>query len=222
MDNHGVPLSRALLAALALAVGLGLAACGGGSSDETLIVPTTTQQFVPGAGGGAAGAAAAAQFGNVGSRAAMMANTPMSRLLLSGKFKPPAGFTLLSVNPSIPLGLPAYGAVRAILTSPTGVEYDVMFGPPTVPCITANCTSSSRTVPVGSANPQPTAAVFAPDVGRSAECGYDPDSHQVGCDTIVNDEYISVRANALNVSTTDAVAVLRAAIVFVESVGKGP
>jgi hypothetical protein len=204
------------LSALGLALAGGLTACGGdgSSSADELVVPTTTQAFPAGGGAGQQQA-----FNN---RGAMMANLPMSRRLLSGRFKPPAGFTLQSVNPSIPSGQVAYGAVRAILTSPTGVEYDVMFGPPAVPCIAANCTSATRTIPVGSANPQSTSAVFAPDVGMSAECGYDPDGHQVGCDTVTRDEYISVRANDLNVSTTDAVAVLRAAIAYVQSMSTGP
>jgi hypothetical protein len=148
----------------------------------------------------------------------MMANMPMSRRLLSGRFRPPAGFTLQSVNPSVPLTTPAYGAVQAVLTSPTGVEYVVVFGPTTVPCITANCTSPTKSVPVGSAAPVTSSAVFAPDIGRSAECGYDSDAHVIGCDTIVNDEYIAVRGNASRISTTDAVAVLRAAVAYVQTV----
>jgi hypothetical protein len=82
--------------------------------------------------------------------------------------------------------------------------------------------TATRTVTVGSANPQPTSAVFAPDIGRSAECGYDPDGNQVGCDTIVRDEYVAVRGISRAVSTTDAVAILRAAVVYVEGLSSGP
>jgi hypothetical protein len=213
--------ARTVIVALATCLILGLTACGGGddSATDTLVDPTANQGFPGGGGGGGQGAA---NFNATGNRGAMLANLPMSRRLLSGRFKPPGGFTLVSVNPAIPSGQVAYGAVRAIITSPTGVEYDVMFGPPTIACTAPTCQQPTRTIPVGTANPQPNSAVFAPDVGMSAECGYDPDSHQVGCDTVVRDEYVAVRANDVNVSTSDAVAVLRAAIAYVESMSEGP
>jgi hypothetical protein len=198
---------------LALAVGFALSGCGGDGSDEgDFVLATTTTPGIPGQ----------PQSTTFQSRSAMMANTAMSRKLLSGRFRPPAGFTLLSVNPSVPLSAPADGAVRAVLSSPTGVEYVVMFTPTTVPCVGPTCGgASSMSVPVGSANPASSSAVFAPDIGRSAECGYDPDGPEVGCDSIVNDEYVAVHAIASQVSTTDAVAVLKAAISYVQSVSGG-
>jgi hypothetical protein len=214
-----VPRHRVTLAALAVAAAaVFLTACGGDeSATDTLVDPTANQNFQPGGGGGGA------NFNATGNRGAMMANLPMSRRLLSGRLKPPGGgFRLVSVNPAIPSGATAYGAVRAIIESPTGVEYDVLFGPPVVACVATNCASPTRTIPVGSANPQPNSAVFAPDIGMSAECGYDPDTHQVGCDTIVRDEYVAVRGNDQNVSTADAVAVLRAAVDYVRSMSEGP
>jgi hypothetical protein len=201
-----VPLRLVVLAALALFAGSGLSGCGGGGGDDNgagalaLLGTTTTQQSA------------------VASRNAQMANVAMSRRLLSGTFKPPAGFTLETVNPSVPLNRPADGAVEAVLTSPTGVEYVVMFGPTTVPCVGGGCTGASATVPIGSANPATSGAVFAPDIGRPAECGYDSDAHEIGCDSIANDEYISVHGQATGVSTLDAVAVLRAAIAYVQTV----
>ena len=202
-----MPLRGATLALLALAAGLALSGCGGGGSDDSgagalaLLTTTTNPQSA------------------TASRNAQMANLAMSRKLLSGRFKPPAGFTVLSVNPSVPLGSPADGAVKAVVTSPTGVEYVVTFGPTTIPCVGAACTGSSSSVIVGSANPASPSAIFAPDIGRSAECGYDSDAHEIGCDTIVDDEYVAVHGLATAVSTVDAVAVLKAAIAYVQSVG---
>jgi hypothetical protein len=204
-----VPVRGAPLAALVVLVGLALSGCGGDSSDDNAL-PLLTTTTTP-LGGGPLGS-------SVASRNAMMANTTMSRKLLSGRFRAPAGFTVLSVNPSVPLGRPADGAVRAVVTSPTGVEYVVMFGPTIVPCVGANCPSASMSVPVGSANPSSSSAIFAPDIGRSAECGFDADGQRIGCDTIVDDEYISVAGNGSTVSTTDAVAILRAAVGYVQSV----
>jgi hypothetical protein len=205
-----------MLAVLALIVGSSLSGCGGGSSDEgDLVLATTTTPTIPGQPQNTQGT-------TFQSRSAMMANTTMSRKLLSGRFRPPAGFTVLGVNPSVPLASPADGAVRAVLRSPTDVEYVVMFGPTTVPCVGPTCGgASSRSVPVGSANPASSSAVFAPDIGRSAECGFDPEGPEVGCDSIVNDEYVSVHGIASQVSTADAVAVLKAAIAYVQSVSGG-
>jgi hypothetical protein len=149
------------------------------------------------------------------------ANTPMSRLLLSGRLKPPSGFTLVSVNPVVPTSGPAIGAVAATVMSPPSVEYDVTFSPQTVPCLSSSCTSVTRSLPVGGANPTNSQAVFSPTVGISAECGYDPDGHQVGCDSVVKNEYIAVRATSVSVSSADAVAVLRAAIVYVQNLETG-
>jgi hypothetical protein len=203
-DNPHVLSRAALLVALSVLAGLGLAACGG-SGSQLVVPPTTSTTTVDRNGNTVA----------VGGPA-LSSNTPMTRLLLSGRLKPPAGFTLQSVNPLVPTTQANYGAVSAILTSPTGVVYNVVFSPPTVPC-TSNCVTARKTVVVGSANPSPSGAIFAPEVGMSAECGYDPDGHQVGCDTIVSDEYVSVRATSGNVSTADAVTVLRAAIAYVQS-----
>jgi hypothetical protein len=202
-----VPL-RAALAVIALVAGLALSGCGGGGDDSdagalALLTTTTNPQSA------------------VISRNAQMANLAMSRKLLSGRFAPPAGFRLLSVNPSVPLNGPADGAVEAVLTSPTGVEYVVRFTPSTVPCVGSACSGSSSSMSVGSANPPASSAIFAPDIGRSAECGYDTTGHEVGCDTIVGDEYIAVHGLATQVSTTDAVAVLKAAIAYVQRVGSG-
>jgi hypothetical protein len=202
-----VPL-RAALAVIALLAGLVLSGCGGGGDDSgagalALLTTTTNPQSA------------------AVSRNAQMANLAMSRKLLSGRFAPPAGFRLLSVNPSVPLNGPADGAVEAVLTSPTGVEYVVRFNPTTVPCVGSTCTGASTSMSVGSANPPASSAIFAPDIGRSAECGYDSDGHEIGCDTIVGDEYIAVHGLATQVSTTDAVAVLKAAIAYVQRVGGG-
>jgi hypothetical protein len=209
---------RAALAALALAVGSSLAGCGSGGSgsDDDLVLPTTiTSGFAGGQGQNAQGS-------TFQSRSAMMANTTMSRKLLSGRLRPPHGFTVLSVNPSVPLSAPADGEVRAVVRSPTGVEYVVTFGPTTVPCVGPTCGgASSRSVPVGSANPSSSSAVFAPDIGRSAECGFDPEGPEVGCDSIVDDEYVAVHGIATSVSTADAVAVLKAAIAYVQTVSAG-
>jgi hypothetical protein len=196
-------LRRAWLGPIAVALALGAASCGGKSAAPSYTITGTTTPLPPG-------------VTSTTRASTLLANTPMSRLVLSGRFKPPAGFSVQSVNPIVPTTGYGYGAVSAKVLSPTAVEYDVTFSPMTVPCETAACTSVSRTLPVGSANPPNAQAIFSPEIGISAECGYDPDGHQVGCDSIVRDEYISVRADSSNVSTADAVAVLKAAVVYVE------
>jgi hypothetical protein len=206
VDNRLVRLSSFLLVAVAAGLVLGLAACGGSSPPSyTFSTGTTT----PGATNLPPGVTSSTRA------SATFANTPMSRLVLSGRLRPPAGFTVVSVNPIVPTSGPAIGAVAAVVMSPTSVEYDVTFSPQTVPCLSPSCTSVTRSLPVGLANPTNAQAVFSPEVGISAECGYDPDGHQIGCDAVVKDEYIAVRAGSLSVSTADAVAVLRAAIAYV-------
>jgi hypothetical protein len=208
MDNHHVAFRAAILAALGIVAAFGLASCGGSSPGSALV---TTQ------------ATTATPSDNPGAIAArqipVVANTPMSRRLLSGRPVLPAGLTLQSLNPYVPTTQPPYGAVVGTVTSQTGVEYTLMFSPSTVPCVgqLGACASSLRTLTVGSANPSATGAVFSPLVGTdTAECGYDPDGHQVGCDALVGDEYVSVKSTSRKVSTADAVAVLRAAVAYVQ------
>ncbi len=208
MDNHRVPLRAAALAALGVVAGLGLAACGGGSSTSALV---TTQATTPTPPDNPAA--------NAARLIPLVANTPMSRRLLSGRPELPPGFTLQSLNPYVPTTQPPYGAVIAAVTSPTGVEYTLLFSPSAVPCVGAQgtCPNVFRTLTVGNANPSPSGAVFSPIAGTdTAECGYDPDGHQVGCDALVGDEYISVKSTARKVSTADAVAILRAAVAYVQ------
>ncbi|MBV8395972.1 MAG: hypothetical protein JO064_06900 [Actinobacteria bacterium] len=190
-----------VLAALAATAGLALSACGG-SGRATYTINGTTTPLPPG-------------VVSTQRASTMLANTPMSRAVLSNRFKAPAGFTVESMNPVVPTQGYGYGSVGAVVMSSTSVEYDVTFSPLTIPCQSSACTSVTRTLSVGTANPTNAQAIFSPEIGQSAECGYDPDAHQVGCDTIVNGEYISVRGDAAAVSTVDAVAVLRAASAYV-------
>jgi hypothetical protein len=207
VDNRLVRLSSFSLAAVVAGLLLGLAACGGSSSPSyTFTTGTTT----PGASNLPPGVTSSTRA------ATTFANTPMSRLILSGRLRAPTGFTVVSVNPIVPTTGPAIGAVAAVVMSPNSVEYDVTFSPQTVPCLSPSCTSVTRSLPVGSANPTSAQAVFSPEVGLEAECGFDPDGHQVGCDAVVKDEYIAVRGASLSVSTADAVAVLRAAIAYLQ------
>ena len=214
MDNQPVPLRPAALLALAAIgglAGLGLAACGGGGlpgAGVTGVSTTTT------AGSGPQGAARTV------AGPPMVANEPTSRRLLSGRPTLPAGFTLQSLNPYVPTTQPTYGAVSAVVTSPTGVEYAVLFSPSSIPCVgpAGSCANAFRALAVGSANPPSSGAVFSPLVGTdTAECGYNPDAGQVGCDTLVGGEYVSVTSTAPRVSTADAVAVLRAAVTYLKS-----
>jgi len=188
--------------ALAAVLAAGTTACGGGSSPGAFTEPQTATTPVP---------------ASTTQRAAtMLANTPMSRRVLSGRFRVPGGFVVRSVNPVVPSGAPGYGSVAAVVISPTGVEYDVTFSPTTIPCLNNACTTVTRSIPVGTANPPNAQAIFSPEIGIAAECGFDPDGHQVGCDTIVKDEYVAVRSTSSAVSTADAVAILRAAVTYVQ------
>jgi hypothetical protein len=71
---------------------------------------------------------------------------------------------------------------------------------------------------LGDANPPYSVITVAPQVGAAAECGYTSDNLQVGCDAIVSDEYVAVRGSDPNLSTADAIVVLRAAVDYVRAV----
>jgi hypothetical protein len=134
--------------------------------------------------------------------------------LLSGILTVPSGFNVTAVNPLVPADAAPYGAVTASVTSAGGAAYDVEFSPVVIPCGYAMCTSTTSSLAVGDAAPYEAQTTFAPDVGAEAQCGYNGDTLEVGCDAIVGNECISVRTSRPGVSTADAVAVLRAAVEY--------
>lgn len=139
--------------------------------------------------------------------------------LLSGTFVVPSGFTVGATNPLIPADVAPYGAVSSSVTSPSGATYDVEFSPVVIPCGYAACTSAKITLVVGNASPAQTQTSLVPDVGVPAQCGYDGDNAEVGCDAIIGPEYVAVRASGPGTSTADAVAVLRAAVEYASKSG---
>jgi hypothetical protein len=140
---------------------------------------------------------------------------PLSTRLLSGTLAMPTGFKVGSINPLIPADGAPHGEVDASVMSPGGVTYGILFSPTVSPCSYAACTSATSTLTVGDASPAGAQTTFSPDLGTPARCGYDSDNPEVGCDAILGKEYISVRSNESGVSTSDAVAILRAALAYV-------
>jgi len=144
--------------------------------------------------------------------------TELSAKLLSGAFEVPEGFTVSEINPFVPADASPFGAVDSTVMSPTGVTYSVAFSPVDVPCEYAMCTSPTSTMTVGNSTPYGAQTTFDPDLREPAMCGFDSDAGEVGCDTIIGEEYLSVNATGPDVSTADAIAVLRAAIAYLAAV----
>jgi hypothetical protein len=145
---------------------------------------------------------------------------PLSTRLLTGTFAVPSGFLVASINPLVPADAAPFGEVDASVTSPGGVAYGVVFSPTVVPCDYAACTSTTTTLAVGDAAPASAQVTIDPGLGTPAQCGYNSDAGEVGCDAISGKEYISVRGTGSGISTADAVVILRAALAHLsQSVG---
>jgi hypothetical protein len=115
---------------------------------------------------------------------------------------------------------PPFGEVDASVTSPGGNTYEVVLSPVVVPCDYAACTSKTTTLAVGDAAPASAQVTIDPGLGTPAQCGYNSDASEVGCDAISGKEYIAVRGTGSGISTADAVVVLRAALAYLrQSVG---
>jgi Recombination endonuclease VII len=118
---------------------------------------------------------------------------PLSTRLLTGTFAVPSGFLVASINPLVPADAAPFGEVDASVTSPGGVAYGVVFSPTVVPCDYAACTSRTTALAVGDAAPASVQVTIDPGLGAPAQCGYDSDAGEVGCDAISGKEYIAVR-----------------------------
>jgi hypothetical protein len=144
---------------------------------------------------------------------------PLSTRLLTGTFAVPAGFLVASINPLVPADAAPFGEVDASVTSPGGVAYGVVFSPIVVPCDYAACTSKTTTLAVGDAAPASAQVTIDPGLGTPAQCGYNSDAGEVGCDAISGKEYIAVRGTGSGISTADAVVILRAALAYLRQSG---
>lgn len=152
-------------------------------------------------------------------QATTTSRVPLTTRLSTGTFSVLSGFLVTSINPLVPADTAPFGEVDASVTSPGGVAYDVVFSPVVVPCGYAACTSKTTTLAVGDVAPANSEVTIDPDLGTPAQCGYNSDASEVGCDAIHGMEYIAVRGNRSGISTADAVSILRAALAHLQQSG---